>query len=197
MTKFKFLLIAVCLVAMAGLAVADSVWNKDSSSPYSTQKAYKTGDIINIVILESTVAQNKAGTKSDVRDDLGMKFTHTLQRLAPVIGTNNQATGQVSNRYSGLGQTSRTSNVQARIAAWVTEVMPTGNLKIKGRHKVEVNDEIQEITITGVVRAKDISGANTVFSYQVADAELAVKGTGVVAETESPGWLTRIFNWLF
>lgn len=197
MTKFKFLLMAVCLAAMAGLVAADSVWNKDSSSPYSTQKAYKTGDIISIIILESTVAQNKAGTKSDVRDDLGMKFTHTLQRLAPVIGTNNQATGQASNRYSGLGQTSRTSSVQARISAWVTEVMPTGNLKIKGRHKVEVNDEIQEITITGVVRAKDISGANTVFSYQVADAELAVKGTGVVAETESPGWLTRIFNWLF
>jgi flagellar L-ring protein precursor FlgH len=47
------------------------------------------------------------------------------------------------------------------------------------------------------VRAKDISGANSVYSYQVADAALAVKGTGVVAETESPGWLTRIFNWLF
>ena len=193
----RFTLMMFCLAALAGAAVADSVWNKDSASPYSTQKAYKTGDIINIIILESTVAQNKAGTKSDVRDDLGMKFTHTLQRLAPVIGTNNQATGQVYNKYSGLGQTSRASNVQARIAAWVTEVMPTGNLKIKGRHKVEVNDEIQEITITGVVRAKDISGANTVFSYQVADAELAVKGTGVVAETESPGWLTRIFNWLF
>jgi flagellar L-ring protein precursor FlgH len=75
--------------------------------------------------------------------------------------------------------------------------MPNGNLKVKGRHRVEVNDEIQEISITGMVRAKDISGANSVYSYQVADAELAVKGTGVVAETESPGWLTRIFNWLF
>jgi flagellar L-ring protein precursor FlgH len=197
MKRYGFWLMAVCLAVMVGSAAADSVWNKDSASPYSTQKAYKTGDIINIIILESTVAQNKAGTKSDVRDDLGMKFTHTLQQLAPVIGTNNQATGQAYNKYSGLGQTSRTSNVQARIAAWVTEVMPTGNLKIKGRHRVEVNDEIQEISITGVVRAKDISGANTVYSYQVADAELAVKGTGVVAETESPGWLTRIFNWLF
>lgn len=178
-------------------AQADSVWNKDSASPYSTQKAYKEGDIINIIIIESSTAQNKAGTRSNVRDDLGMKFTHTLQRLAPIIGVNNAATGQFSNKYSGLGQTSRTSNVQARIAAWVTDVNPNGNLNIKGKHRVEVNDEIQDITITGIIRPKDISGSNTIYSYQVANAALSIKGTGVIAETESPGWLTRIFNWIF
>ena len=195
--RIRYIVFAFCVLIFAFPGWADSIWNKESASPYSTQKAYKVGDIINIIILESSTAQNKAGTKSDVKDDLGAKFSHTIQRLTPVIGANNQLSGQVSNRYSGLGQTSRTSNVQARIAAWVTEVEPNGNLKIKGRHKVEVNDEIQEISITGLVRSKDISGANTVYSYQVANAELAVKGTGVVAETESPGWLTRLFNWLF
>ncbi len=196
-SKLIYLGLAFCILIFAFPVYADSIWNKESASPYSTQKAYKVGDIINIVILESTSAQNKAGTKTDVRDDLGAKFTHTLQRLAPIIGRSNQLAGQVSNRYKGLGQTSRSSSVQARIAAWVTEVVPNGNLKIRGRHKVEVNDEIQEITITGIVRSKDISGSNAIYSYQVANAELAVKGTGVVAETESPGWLTRIFNWLF
>jgi flagellar L-ring protein precursor FlgH len=186
------------LVLSASFAVsADSVWNNDSASPYSTEKALKVGDIINIIILESTTAKNQAGTKSDVKDDLSGKFTHTIQRLAPIIGRNNQLTGQISNKYQGIGQTSRASSVQARIAAWVTEVLPNGNLEIKGKHKVQVNDEIQEITITGSVRPKDISGANTVYSYQVANAELTVLGTGVVADTESPGWLTRIFNWLF
>ena len=176
---------------------ADSIWNKESSSPYSIQKARKEGDIINVVILESTVAQNKAGTKTSVTDDLAGKFSHTIQRLAPIIGTNNQVAGSISNKYNGLGQTSRTSNVQARIAAWVTEVLSNGNLSIKGNHKVEVNEELQEITITGIIRPKDISGSNAVFSYQVANAALAVRGSGVIAESESPGWLTRIFNWIF
>jgi flagellar L-ring protein precursor FlgH len=198
MKYFPWLLIVSLLIINLSFPVAaDSIWNKDSSSPYSTEKAYKVGDIVNIIILESTSAQNRAGTKSDVKDDLSAKFSHTIQRLTPVIGADNTVTGNLSNRYSGLGQTSRVSNVQARIAAWVTEVLPNGNLIIKGKHKVQVNDEIQEITISGNVRPKDISGANTVYSYQVANAELKVKGTGVVAETESPGWLTRIFNWLF
>ncbi|MBU1027183.1 MAG: flagellar basal body L-ring protein FlgH, partial [Candidatus Margulisbacteria bacterium] len=188
--------VAIILMGFCSVSFADSIWNKESSSPYSTGKAYKEGDIINIMILESSQAQNKAGTDTDVKDDLGVKFTHSIQQLTPIIGANNQATGQLYNRYKGLGGTTRTSNVQARIAAWVTDVLENGNLIIKGNHKVKVNSEIQEITITGMVRPKDISGANSVYSYQVASAELSVIGTGAVAEAESPGWITRILNWL-
>lgn len=178
-------------------SAADPVWNQASASPYSTQKAYKVGDILNILIVESTSAQNKAGTKTDVRDDLGAKFLHTIQRLRPSIDYNNQITGNIQNRYDGFGQTSRISKVHSRVAAWVKDVLPNGNLSIQAQHKVVVNDETQEINITGIVRPKDISGSNTVFSYQVANAEISIKGSGVVAEGESPGWLTRIFNWLF
>ena len=197
--RFRIIfIIGICLAAAVfNCAWADAIWGDDSSSPYSTEKAYKLGDIVNILILESTAAQNRAGTKTDVKDDLGLQFSHTIARLAPVVGTNNAIDGEFENRYAGLGQTSRISNVQARVAASVIEVLENGNLKVKGIHKVQVNDEIQEIAILGVVRPKDISGANTVYSYQLADAEVLIRGTGVVAESESPGWLTRIFNWLF
>lgn len=185
------------LILFVPMALADSVWSENSASPYSTQKAYKVGDIINILILESSTAKNLAGTKTNVQDDLSAKFNHTIQRLAPIIGANTQVDGQIYNKYAGDGQTTRGNNVQARISAWVTEVLPNGNLAIKGSHKVEVNNEVQEIAINGIVRPKDISGANTIYSYQVASANLSIKGTGTVAEAESPGWLTRIFNWLF
>ncbi|MGB9613354.1 MAG: flagellar basal body L-ring protein FlgH, partial [Candidatus Margulisiibacteriota bacterium] len=141
------------MIFVGTTAEADSIWNENSASPYSTQKAYKVGDIINVIILESSSAKNLAGTKTDVKDDLALKFEHTIQRLAPIVGPSNQATGQLSNKYAGSGQTTRGSNVQARIAAWVTEVLPNGNLAIKGEHKVEVNNEVQEITLSGIVRA--------------------------------------------
>lgn len=189
--------IALILCCCVALASADSIWNENSASPYSTQKAYKVGDIINVIILESSNAKNLANTKTNVKDDLSAKFTHTIQRLAPIIGKDNSLAGDVSNQYTGDGSTTRGSNVSARIAAWVTEVLPNGNLSIKGQHKVEVNDELQQITLTGIVRPKDISGVNTVYSYQVASANLSVRGSGAVADTAAPGWLTRLFNWLF
>ncbi|MFA6548594.1 MAG: flagellar basal body L-ring protein FlgH [Candidatus Margulisiibacteriota bacterium] len=194
---FFIALFVICSAIGGSLSYADSIWNKESASPYSTDKNYKVGDIINIIVAESTSAQNQAATKSDVKDDLALKLTNTIQRLAPIIGTNSQIDGNVSNKFTGTGQTTRSSGVQARISAWVTEVLPNGNLEIEGKHRVQVNEETQEITIRGTVRPKDISGANTVYSYQVANANLIVQGSGVVADTESPGFLTRIFNWLF
>jgi len=188
----------VMLVSSWGfLADADSLWKKSSSSPYSPEKSYKVGDIITVLINEISSAQHKAGTKTDIKDDLGLKFTHSIERLTPVIGTNNQAAGQWANKYTGTGGTERSSNVTARVAALVTEVMDNGNLKIEGKHKVNVNDENQDIVITGIVRSKDISINNTIYSHQVANAEVSITGTGVVQEAESPGWLSRILNWLF
>ncbi|OGB90253.1 hypothetical protein A2625_02890 [candidate division WOR-1 bacterium RIFCSPHIGHO2_01_FULL_53_15] len=193
----KALLYSAALLLLASAASADSLWNENSASPYSPQKAYKMGDIINVVILENSSAKNSAATKTNVNDNLSAKFTHTLQRLAPIIGANNQAMGQLQNQYTGDGSTVRGNTVTARIAAWVVEVLPNGNLSIKGRHRVNINDEEQEIMITGTVRPKDIAGTNTVYSYQVADAELIVSGSGAVSDAGAPGWLTRIFNWLF
>ena len=193
----KKYLVVIGLLLLVAASFADSIWNENSASPYSTQKAYKVGDVINVLIIESSSARNLVGLKSDVKDDLSLKFSHTIQRLAPVIGANNSATGQFSNRQTGDGQTTRGSNVTARVAAWVTEVLPNGNVAIKGVHKVAVNDEVQEISLTGIVRPKDISGANTIYSYQVANANLTVRGSGVIADTGNPGWLTRLFNWFF
>ena len=188
----------VIVVSSLGFSVnADSLWKKSSSSPYSPEKSYKVGDIITVLINETSSAQHKAGTKTDIKDDLGIKFTHSIERLTPVIGTNNQAAGQWGNKYTGTGGTERSSNVTARVAALVTEVMDNGNLKIEGKHKVNVNDENQDIVISGIVRSKDISINNTIYSHQVANAEVSITGTGVVQEAESPGWLTRILNWLF
>lgn len=177
--------------------LANSLWSEDSASPYSPQKAYKLGDIINVIILENSAAKNSATTKTNVNDNLSAKLTHTIQKLAPIIGTNTSVVGQLQNQYTGDGSTVRGNNVTARIAAWVVDVLPNGNLAIKGRHRVNVNNEEQDITITGTVRPKDIAGSNTVYSYQVADAQLTVSGSGTVSDASEPGWLTRIFNWLF
>ena len=64
-------------------------------------------------------------------------------------------------------------------------------------HKVKVNDELETIRVAGVIRPQDISPKNSVYSYQVAKAEISVHGSGVVASKQSPGIMTKVFNWLF
>ena len=192
----KFLALIFCFVLL-NAAFGDSIWSKNSSSIYSTDKAYKVGDILTIIVVENTDAQQKAGTTTTVKDDLSLKLTNNVQKLASLLGSDSSITGQTGNKYAGSGTTQRASTVTAKISATVAEVMENGNLRIEGRRVLDINDESQEILISGIIRSKDVSPANTVYSYQVADAQVSFKGTGAVQEAEAPGWFTRILNWLF
>jgi flagellar L-ring protein precursor FlgH len=194
--KYSALVVAL-LLSLSCICSADSLWNKQSSSPYSPDKSYKVGDVITVIIDENTNAQQKAGTNTNTKDDMSLQLNHTIAKLNPLIGGNSSVAYSGGNKYTGSGTTQRAAQVTSKIAATVIEVSDNGNLKIEGHHKLEVNDEMQDILVTGTVRSKDISVANSIFSYQVANAEVSVKGTGVIQEAESPGWLSRIFNWLF
>jgi flagellar L-ring protein precursor FlgH len=198
MTKKAALFLLIVVLSFTfnlGRAFSDSIWNKASASPYTSSMAFKVGDIITVLILETTTAVNKAGTDTAVSDSLSASFDHTLQFLG--IAPSNTVKGSGDIKYKGSGSTSRTSNVTAKVAVMVTKIMANGNLVISGDHRVEVNDEIQTIKISGMIRPKDISLANTIFSYQVAAAEVSIKGRGTVGEADQPGWLTRFLNWIF
>jgi len=192
LTVILSLLVASVVRIPAG---ADSIWERTSTSPYSVSKAFRVGDIVTVIILESATAAQKAGTNTSASDNLATDFNHTMQFLG--IAPSNSLSGDYSNAYKGSGDTSRTSNVTAKVAAIVTKVLPNGNVAIDGEHRVEVNGEQQILKITGIIRPKDVTISNTIYSYQVAAADVSIKGKGSVADAEQPGWVPRFFNWLF
>lgn len=195
MKKTISFLLAVILLSSG--AFSSSLWIENSSSPFVVQKPYKIGDVIMILIVESTSAVQKAGTDTQNQDSLGANFSHTIQKLQGVIAPSASIQGSRSQSYQGAGSTTRSSNVLATVAVTVKNVLPDGNLIIDGMHKVAVNEERQEIRISGLIRPKDISAWNTVYSYQVANAEVSVRGTGAVGEASSPGIIMRVLNLLF
>jgi len=103
---------------------------------------------------------------------------------------------QTSNDFEGEGSTSREDSLTGTIAAQVVEVFPNGDLRIQGKRQVKVNSETQTMTIKGIVRRIDLDTQNTVLSSAVADANITYTGLGVVDDVQTPGWATRIFNWL-
>jgi len=103
----------------------------------------------------------------------------------------------LENKYDGAASTVRAGELKARITVRVVQVRPNGDLMIEGSRTVQVNNEKEEIGLSGVVRPKDVSASNTVYSYLIADAKITYKGKGAVNTGARPGFLTRIFNWIF
>jgi flagellar L-ring protein precursor FlgH len=82
----------------------------------------------------------------------------------------------------------------ASIGCTVVEVLPNGNLVIRGSREIEVNGETQYIVLEGVVRPVDVASDNTVKSTQIADAKIYYTGRGVLTDKQKPGWLARLLD---
>ena len=61
----------------------------------------------------------------------------------------------------------------------------------------ELNNDSQLISVSGVVREKDVTASNSVLSSKLADSHIKFQGEGLIASRTKPGILTRFINWLF
>lgn len=99
-----------------------------------------------------------------------------------------------SNSFEGEATSDRSGQVTASIAARVTEVLPNGNLSLFGRRAMKVNNEVQYITVSGIIRPQDVSASNRVKSTYLADSRIEYYGKGALADKQKPGWGTRIID---
>lgn len=191
------------LVLPMSFTYGDSLWNASQGPFYGTTKRrVEAGDSITILIQESTSATQEASTRTAKELEVMADFLNNFDRISDTLGdlTNRSKTEYSANgedKFSGTGATSRRSTVTAIVTAEVTQVLESGNLFVVGEKKVKVNNEIQTIKVSGIVRPSDIAPNNTVRSSQMAKVEVSINGSGVVGDKQSPGILTKMFNWMY
>ena len=100
----------------------------------------------------------------------------------------------IANQNKGAGTVTRNGTLTATISAMITEILPSGNMRIEGRRSVTVNNEEQIMVLRGVVRPQDINFDNTIPSTFIADASISYTGEGVVADEQRKGWLAKILS---
>ncbi len=96
--------------------------------------------------------------------------------------------------FSGTGATARNESMTAKMSARVIQVLPDGNLVIRGSQEILVNNEKQYITVQGVVRPADIGADNTVLSTYMADSRIDYSGQGDLSRKQREGWLSRLLD---
>ncbi len=173
---------------------AGSLWNDSKGNPFVDRTARQEGDIVTILISETSVASFAANTTLNKQDnnsfDLSL-FNSFISRLLTPSNTSD------SSSNAGGGTSTQNSKLTARLSAVVTKVMPNGNLVIEGNRSLVVNKEIQTFKLTGVIRRDDVTAANTVMSENIAEAEIQMAGKGAIHERQRRGLLTRVLDWLF
>lgn len=95
---------------------------------------------------------------------------------------------------AGDGSAEQRNALTGNITVSVVEVLPNGNLIIRGEKRVTLNNGVEYVQLSGIVRPVDVLSNNTVLSTQVADATINYTGDGAIADSNKNGWLARFFN---
>jgi len=170
------------------------LWAVPAPSLYSDPIARYSGDILTVLIVENTSATAVANTNTKSEFDAGVDAGGSgALDFIPLLG----GSGSTKGEHKGDGRTSRQGRLTGSVTARVVEVFPNGNLRIEGQKSVVINGERQLTILTGVIRPQDVTPENTVRSDRIADAEISFKGKGVLANTERPGVIARVFDWIF
>lgn len=182
----------------------NSLWAADRTTFFEDQRAKDVGDIITVLInIEDEAQIDNASTRTrtsgeDAQAGALAGYEASLDRILPeaIVNTDLIDFDSTSN-HSGSGTIDREEEVTVRLAALITQILPNGNMVIKGRQEVLVNYEKRILGIDGVIRPQDISTENTVSYDQIAEARIVYGGEGQITDVQQPRYGQQLYDIVF
>jgi len=182
-------------VAISTAPSTGSLYAGDRSmSLFADVRAHEIGDIVSVVLVEATSAAKTADTELDKGSNISITDPTIFGAPVTINGRYNLGSSlSSSSAFGGEASSNQSNSLSGSIAVQVSRVLPNGNLVIQGEKWIKINQGDEYIRLRGIVRPEDLSPTNTIPSTLVADARISYGGTGVLNESNKPGWLTRFF----
>ena len=180
--KFKLM---ICLL----LLITSDAMCQIGNSLYTDIKAHSIGEVVTVLIMENASARQES--KDQSRTNAAVNADGTLSgsfvEFLPIFGASSTVSSDVDNS-AGSTQEDR---LTGKITATILEQTDAGLLKIVGERTVEVNGEENIMKLEGLVRPRDIRTDNTVYSYNIAEAQIVYRKSGPVNAIASPATVTK------
>jgi flagellar L-ring protein precursor FlgH len=158
----------------------------------SQNRRFQVGDVITVLLSESTQANRQQSTdlsREASNNVIPQGLTNRIAGASSLL--NGVNLNNASIETSGTGSANQRASLNGSVSVTVVEVLPNGNLVLRGEKQMTLSEGTEVIQVSGIVRAEDIAPNNTVQSRRLADARFIYRGEGDIARTSAPGWGTR------
>ncbi|HEU5435184.1 MAG TPA: flagellar basal body L-ring protein FlgH [Telluria sp.] len=170
--------------------VSGGVFSSDALSLTSDARAYRVGDVVTVILQETTQASKRAGTSFNKGSSVGVSPLGVLGKTFAKTAIDVSA----ERSFSGDSTSTQQNALSGALTVIVQEVLPNGLLRVAGEKNMTLNQGEEFVRLKGYIRAADVDADNQVSSLRVANARIAYSAKGVLADANSPGWLTRFFT---
>ena len=165
--------------------------NRQSDAWFGRGRNYQIGDLITVILNESTQAARSQGTdiSRDASNTAIPAGTNTMVgKIKPELtGINLNAAKTTS---TGKGTADQKASLSGSVTVTVIEILANGNLVVRGEKKLGLSEGTEVIQVSGVIRPQDVGPNGTVQSLRLANAQISYRGTGDLAIASKPGWGT-------
>ncbi len=182
--------------AEAAPATDGAIWHDGHDIPlFENAVARNVGDILTIVLFESTDASKSSSTTTKKASKADLPGPTIAGRPVTVNGTEILSAGMANETsFNGQGASRQSNSLDGQVTVSVVRRLPNGNLLIRGEKLITINQGREYLQLQGIVRSIDIQPDNTILSTKVANALITYNGKGAVANASAPGLLARFFN---
>jgi flagellar L-ring protein precursor FlgH len=162
-----------------------------NDSWFGRKRDYKVGDIITVLLNEQTQA-NRSNNKSVARET----SNDVLSGLAPKLPIRGALQGlnldgsEISSESTGTA--GQQASLTGSIAVTVTQVLPNGNLVVRGEKQLDLSEGSETIRVAGIIRSDDVAPNGTVLSRRLANAQISYTGSGELAAAGKTPWATNL-----
>lgn len=187
----------------AAPAQSASLFREGAAGLFSDQRARGLGDLltIRVEVDDNAVLNNRSERRRGGSESAGIAgllgLDRLLDRILPGKAPSAAVDGSSDSRTAGQGSIDRGETINLTLAGVVTAVLPNGNLAIRGRQEMRVNNELRELVVTGVIRPADIARDNSVPHSRIAEARVLYGGRGQLTSAQSARWGQQIYDALF
>ena len=182
----------------AGVASESAAPAGSRASWTSSRSGFAVGDIITVLVDEATLASARRNESATDRRRRNADFSLSTPGSSDAPGTRMDAGFGTRNDAESVqrGENLRGTAFRTELGVRVVEVSPSGMLRVEGAKTVTVDQDEQEVTVTGWLRPQDVSPRNVVVSDRLADAEISFAASGNLAKPRG-GFLGRILGFLW
>lgn len=165
-------------------------------------KTYSVGDLITVIVRERRQYEADADLTSkkrlNIKSDLDAFVKFTGGGMVPMRFEEGTPSIDFSfdNKLKSEADTAREDSLTLRLTGKIIDVKPNGVLVIEARGRVQHDDEISVITVTGCCRKEDVTADNTILSTQLADKSVSVNNEGALRSAAARGWILKMLDFL-
>lgn len=169
--------------------------------PVPPQKEVRVRDIITIRVdvsqrqtSEGQVQRRKQGKWDAVLDDWIVLVGLRAVKPAPQTEGDQRVQYNVNQQNRATGTMQTVESLKFDIAATVQAIYPNGNLVLEAHRNIRNNEELWQVSLSGICRREDIQPGNTLLSKDLVDLNIDKKELGIIRDGYRRGFITRFLD---